>query len=33
MPKWDAWLEGLAEVLGPLLTTSRRTRLPQAQRT
>src|SRR6476660_3350635 len=21
MPKWDAWLEGLAEVLGPLLTT------------
>src|SRR6476469_6610777 len=21
MPQWDAWLEGLAEVLGPLLTT------------
>jgi hypothetical protein len=21
MPKWDAWLEGLAEVLGPLLLT------------
>ncbi len=20
MPRWDAWLEGLADVLGPLLT-------------
>ena len=22
MPKWDAWLAGLADVLGPLLLTA-----------
>ena len=33
MPRWDAWLEGLADVLGPLLlTVPPQARLPQARR-
>src|SRR5215217_6092261 len=33
MPRWDAWLEGLAAVLGPLLTRTRPRSAPGGPRT